>query len=339
MGCRSGLYTVTVQARDSLGALGDPASFTFVLVPPPPTVVSAPASPLNSRTPTWTVTDFVSGVTYSCSVTGPSTAGVDCSGSTVRLDLGGAVDGVYTVSILAVDGPGTPATPHNHCVVTYRLDTTAPVAPALGVTPSPSQGRSATFTISGVEPLGTVSCQLIVPTGATVTVPAACGSGATIDLTGQPDGRYTLRVTVTDVAGNTNAPTFVTYVLDTTAPTAPIATIASPGNDVTPTPTVIVEPGATLTCAIQRYFLPVATVACGTDGTVDLSACGDGEYEISVWATDAAGNVSAPVRRTPIFSTPWPRPPRRSPRRPALRRSSTRCGAGTPRPTPPGPAR
>ena len=286
-----GLYTVTVQARDSVGALGAPATLTFLLVPPPPTVVSAPASPLNSRTPSWTVTDFVSGVTYTCTATGPSGVGVDCAGSTVRLNLVGAVDGTYTVSILAVDALGHTSDPTRPLVVSYLLDTAAPIAPTVGVTPSPSQGRTATFTITGVEPTGTVACQLSAPAGSTVSVPAACGSGATLDLTGQPDGRYTLRVTVTDVAGNTNAPTFATYVLDTTPPVAPIASIVTPGKDVTPTPTVIVEQGVSLTCAIQRYFLPVATVACGLDGTVDLSAFGDGEYEISMWATDAAGNV------------------------------------------------
>ena len=130
-----------------------------------------------------------------------------------------------------------------------------------------------------------------------MTVPVACGSGATIDLTGQPDGGYTLRVTVTDVAGNTNAPTFATYVLDTTAPVTPIASITSPGNDVTPTPTVIGESGVTLTCAIQRYFLPVATVACGTDGTVDLSAFGDGEGYLRVTLLQSADKLRTMVDR------------------------------------------
>jgi hypothetical protein len=290
-GLPDGLYTVTVRARDSLGALGDATSFTYLLVPPSPTVVAAPASPLNSRQPVWTLTDDVAGVTYECTANGPTAVTVTCAGSTATLDLAAAVDGVYSIAIVAVDSLGHSSDPAAPLRVSYVLDTTPPAAPLVSVTPSPSQGRTVRYVIGGVEPGGTVICSFTAPLGATVSVPSACGTGVTLDLTGQPDGSYVLRVTVRDIAGNTSAATVSTYVLDTTAPVAPVATIASPGNDVTPTPTLVVEPGATLTCVIQRYFLTVATLPCGTDGTVDLSAFGDGEFQISLWATDAAGNV------------------------------------------------
>jgi hypothetical protein len=309
-GLPDGTYTVVVRAVDSLGAVGDAATYSYLLVPPPPTVTSAPTSPWNSRSPQWTVTDAVAAVTYSCTITGPGTAAVSCAGGTVTLDLTAGADGVYTVSVLARDTAGHTSDPAAPLRLPYLLDTIAPAPPTVTVTASPSQRRTATYTISGVEPAATVACTLSAPAGATVTVPTACGAGATLDLTGQPDGAYALTVTVTDVAGNISPATVATYVLDTTAPVAPIASIQSPGNDLTPTPTLIVEPGVTLTCAIQKYFRAVATVPCGTDGTVDLTGLGDGEYEISLWATDAAGNVGpASVPYTYLLDTVPPATP------------------------------
>jgi len=155
-----------------------------------------------------------------------------------------------------------------------------------------------------------VTCSFTAPPGATVSVPTACGAGTTISLTGQPDGSYVLTVTVTDVAGNSSAATVATYILDTTAPAAPVATIASPGNDVMPTPTLVVEPGVTLTCTVQRFFVTVAAnVPCGTDGTVNLSGFGDGEFEISLWATDAAGNVGPASSYVYVLDTVPPSTP------------------------------
>jgi hypothetical protein len=234
------------------------------------------------------VTDPEAGVTYVCSVSGPSAATVTTCGPTTKLSLQGA-DGTYTVTISAVDAAGNVSA---STTATYVLDTTAPAQPGVSVTASPAQGRHASFTISGVESGGTVTCSLSVPAGATVTVPASCGPGVSLDLTGQPDGRYTLTVTVTDAAGNTSVAGVASYVLDTTAPAAPVVTPpTNPSNDVTPTFGIVAEPGATLTCSVARFFQTVWSGPCPPDGTFDLSGYGDGEFELTVFATDAAGNV------------------------------------------------
>src|SRR6185369_16036657 len=86
-----------------------------------------------------------------------------------------------------------------------------------------------------------------------------CGSSVSLSLPASaPDGAYTITVTPYDALLNAGSALVLTYVLDTTPPVVPVASITSPGNEVTPTPTVVGEPGVTLTCAIQRYFLPVA---------------------------------------------------------------------------------
>ena len=89
-GLPDGVYVLTVQAVDSLGNAGDPLTLTYTLIPPAPKLTGAvPASPGNSRSPQWTVTDAVAGTTYTCSVTGPngSSATVTCATGTVTLSL------------------------------------------------------------------------------------------------------------------------------------------------------------------------------------------------------------------------------------------------------------
>jgi predicted phage tail protein len=309
-----GVYVLTVQAVDSLGNAGDPLTLTFTLIPPAPKLSGAvPVSPNNSRSPQWTVTDPVPGATYVCSVTGQpagSTATVACATGAVTLSLAGQPDGLYTISVLAVDLLGNTSDPSKPLTFTYLLDTTAPVAPAVAVTPSPAQGVKVTYTISGIEPGGVLTCSLSAPAGSTLTVPAACGTTVQIDLTGQPDGAYVLSVTVTDAAGNTSVATSASYVFDTKPPAAPGVAVPAPTlNDVTPTLTVTTEPGATISCTVSRNLLPVAGLGCTQAGTIDLTGLADGEFEITVVSTDAAGNVSAGTTVTYLLDTVAPDAP------------------------------
>jgi large repetitive protein len=308
-----GVYVLIVQAVDSLGNAGDPLTLTYTLIPPAPKLTGAvPASPGNSRAPQWTVTDAVAGTTYLCSVTGPtgSTATVSCLTGTVTLSLGGSPEGLYTISVLAVDSLGNSSDPTKPLTFTYLLDTTAPVAPSVAVTPSPAQGVKVTYTIGDVEPGGTVTCSLSAPSGSTVTIASACGTTVLLDLTGQPNGNYVLTVTVTDAAGNTSAATAATYVFDTTPPAAPSVTLpAATSNDVTPTLTITTEPGATITCTASRNLLPIPGLGCAPDGTIDLTGLADGEFEITVFATDQAGNVGPATTVTYVLDTVAPDAP------------------------------
>ena len=312
-GLPDGVYVLTVQAVDALGNAGDPLTLTYTLIPPAPKLTGAgPASPGNSLAPQWNVTDAVAGTTYLCSVTGPtgSSATVSCLNGAVTLALASQPDGLYTVSVLAVDALGNSSDPAQPLTFTYLLDTTAPAAPTVGVTPSPAQGVKVTYTIGNVEPGGVLTCTLTGPSGSTVSVPAACGTTVAIDLTGQPNGSYVLSVTVTDAAGNTSTATTATYVYDTKPPAAPGVTLpATTSNDLTPTLIVTTEPGATITCTVSRNLLPVAGLGCAQDGTVDLTGLADGEFEITVYATDQAGNVSPGTTVTYILDTVPPDPP------------------------------
>jgi large repetitive protein len=315
-GFADGVYTLRVTATDAAGnSSTTTVTWTRDTVAPPAPSAAAPRSPALSRSPSFTVVDAEAGVTYVCSVSGPAAASVTTCGPTTKLSLPGA-DGTYTVTINAVDAAGNVS---SSTTATYVLDTTAPAQPSVGVTPSPAQGRHPSFTVSGVEGGGVITCSLSTPNGSTVSVPVACGPGASLDLTGQPDGRYTLTVTVTDAAGNTSVAGVATYVLDTTAPGAPVVTPpANPSNNVTPTVDLVAEPGATLTCSVARFFQTVWSGPCPADGTLDLFGYGDGEFEVTVFATDAAGNVGPSTTVVYLLDTTAPdRPVLTSPASPS----------------------
>jgi hypothetical protein len=100
------------------------------------------------------------------------------------------------------------------------------------------------------------------------------------------------------------------YILDTTPPPAPGVVVAhATSNDRTPTLTLTAEPGAQLTCTVQRFFQPVSSGVCPTGGTLDLSGQADGEFEITVTATDAAGNVGPPTTVVYVLDTLAPSAP------------------------------
>jgi hypothetical protein len=286
-----GVYTLVVTATDFAGnATSTTVTWTRDIVAPPAPAVTGPAgSPAQDRSPDFSVSDSEPGVQYRCSVTGPSLVAVTVCGATSQLDLSAALDGTYTLIVVAVDAAGNVSPAGS---ASYVLDTTAPSTPDMSVSGSPAQGRHPAFAVSGIESGGVLTCTLSVPAGSTVTLTTACSDTFSLDLTGQPDGVYTVSVTVTDAAGNVSQRRTVSYVLDTTAPVAPSVTPpASPGNDRTPTFRLVGESGGTLTCTVARYFVVVFSGACPGDGTFDLTGYDDGEFEITVVVTDAAGNV------------------------------------------------
>ncbi len=284
-----GSYALKVTATDAAGnASTTTVAWVKDTVPPPAPAVIAPTSPNQSRNPSFTVTDAEGGVVYTCTVTGPSGASVTSCGATTTVNLGG-VDGTYTVTVTATDAADNTSTATS---ATYTLDTTPPTTPSVSTAPSPAQGRSPTFTIGGVETNGVLTCTVTGPAGSSIGMTGPCGTTVGLNLSGQPDGTYTVSVTVTDFAGNVSRAGSASYTLDTTPPVLPsVGTSNSLGHDEKPSFGVTAEQGSSLTCSVARYFQPVWSGPCGPGGSVDLSGYEDGEFEITVFATDAAGNV------------------------------------------------
>uniref|UniRef100_UPI001968736C PKD domain-containing protein n=1 Tax=Nocardioides sp. SYSU D00038 TaxID=2812554 RepID=UPI001968736C len=113
-------------------------------------------------------------------------------------------------------------------VVVGAVDTTAPQTTIAAGPTGAVHTRRATFRVASSEPGSRFSCRLDQRSW------AACGP--VVGLTGLRDGRHTLRVRVTDAAGNTDpTPAVRTWRVDRTGPRVGGARPAGTTRDRTPT--------------------------------------------------------------------------------------------------------
>lgn len=226
-------------------------------------------------------------------------------------------EGAYTVTARARDAVGLTATDS----LTITLDRTAPDAPTITSGPTGTTAGGDAFGFSS-EAGATFECR--VDAGAW----AGCSSPAS--YAGLADGAHTFQVRATDAAGNTGVAASRAWSIDATAPvvgtTFPLASsthnnttwkngCADATDDLCGTAT---DTGGAVTLvevSLRRISTglywngtgfsaaaPVWTAATGTGSwTLPFAATAfpaDGSYELSVRATDAVGNVSAPATRT-----------------------------------------
>lgn len=304
-----GAYTFSVHAIDVAGNVGAPASDTYTLDTTPPgapTITASPASPSSLRSPSWSFTSEP-GATPECELSRGATvvsAWGSCS-SPRSYSLNGQPDGDYTFRVRARDAVGnlgaSTASP-------YTLDTTPPTVNVSSPN-SPDRDRTPSWPFSAEAGASTV-CQL--SSGGAVLQPfASCAAPVTYDLSGQPDGGYTVSVRATDAAGNTGPAASATYVLDTTGPaTAIVAGQASPDNVTSPAWSFTSEGGATTECRLRSGGSVVYAFApCVGSTTYDIAGRPDGDYSLEVRATDRAGNVGPTATDTYVLDATAPAVP------------------------------
>jgi len=119
------------------------------------------------------------------------------------------------------------------------------------------------------------------------------------------DGAHTFSVKHTDSAGNTStvgstlATGYMTWTIDTTAPTAPSSlTRTSPSSSPSTSTTAsftftIGESGGTTECRLDSGSWAACTSVTGTSGAYSLSGLTSGDHTVSVRQTDSVGNVSS----------------------------------------------
>jgi hypothetical protein len=162
--------------------------------------------------------------------------------------------------------------------------------------PNPVSNVTApTFVLSDSEALSTLTlaCEWTGPgnTGITTDCTGGLGIGATAT---NGDGTYTLAVTATDGAGNTNSARF-SYELDTTPPRAPTVSSSVDTNQRTVTFQVGgLEANSTFTCVVT-----------GTDVTAVTSPdCAGGSVSSGVGTRQSNGTYTVPVTVTLGGSVP-----------------------------------
>jgi predicted phage tail protein len=316
-----GAYTFLVRARNPLGTPSAARNDVYTLdtaAPAAPAIATDPGARGSSRTPAWSFTGEA-GASFECRLeTGTGTAVNDWStcSSPKSYALAGLSDGAYVFKVHAHDGAGNTSTNGSH---TYVLDTTAPAAPDLTSAPaSPGQSRAPVWKWSG-EAGASFECRMSRGS-AVVSDWAACLTGQAFDLSGRPDGTYTLQVRALDAAGNAGAVRAGASDLDTTPGALQIRSGPAPvARDRQPSWSFSGEPGAVFACRLQAGSDVVANWSgCSTPHAYDLGAAPDGDYLFTVRATDAAGNMTPGVAwpfRLDTIAPPKPvidaRPPQR----------------------------
>ncbi|WP_299110024.1 Ig-like domain-containing protein, partial [uncultured Tenacibaculum sp.] len=305
-----GTYDVSVTATDAAGnASSDVTTDELVIDTTAPTVPTVNSQVTNDTTPVITgtadsadtITVTVNGVTYT---EGDGNLVDNGDGTwTLNIPAGNAIpEGTYDVSVTATDAAGNTSSD----VTTDELviDTTAPTVPTVNsqvtndttpvITGTADSADTITVTVNGVT--YTEGDGNLVDNGDgtwTLNIPA----GNAI-----PEGTYDVSVTATDAAGNTSSDvTTDELVIDTTAPTVPTVN-SQVTNDTTPVITGTADSADTITVTVNgvTYTEGDGNLVDNGDGTWTLNipagnAIPEGTYDVSVTATDAAGNTSSDV--------------------------------------------
>jgi MYXO-CTERM domain-containing protein len=298
-----GLYGVTVMATDEAGngsAVSAPVTVEVDRIGPATAPTISPALPSPTRAASLTVAGLTEPwATVTIQVTGMASVTATANGTgaySTSAALPGT-DGSYGVTVQAKDAAGNASPPSAPAVV--QVDRTAPgAAPTLD--PLPTLTNAASLAVSGTTEGNAIVTVQVTGMAPVTTVADASGNYAVtapLPTGAGTDGAYQVTLKATDPAGNgssTSPP--VTVTVDRTGPaSAPTIAPALPSiiNVASVTVSGSTEPNATVTVLVNGA-LAVATAADG-GGAYTVSAPlppADGSYDVSVRASDRAGNAS-----------------------------------------------
>ena len=311
-GKADGVYTFSVRAISSAGVPSDPATDTYDLdsgAPDAPTLTATPGPLGNGSRPSWAFT-AETGAALACRLERDGGIVVvdwaACS-SPKDFDLLGEPDGLYLFSVRATDDAGNTGATTTHA---HRVDRVPPEPPTVQSAPPPVTSTRAPIWTFRAEAGAGIECRLEGPAGV-VNDWGACTSPKTFDLTGQPDGAYTLLLRATDPAGNRGIETRSTFTLDATAPGLRIDSGPGPlGRERNIAWAFSGDKDAGFECRLVREAAEVVGWApCASPNQYDLTGKPDGLYRFWLRARDAAGNPGQQVDSAYELDTTPPREP------------------------------
>ncbi|MFV3412142.1 Ig-like domain-containing protein [Pseudomonas sp. NY15436] len=220
-----------------------------------------------------------------------------------------------------------PAGNQTEITVPVIIDTIAPAAPEVHLDPASDTGikgdditSETRPTIDGkTEPGAEVT--VTFPTGETIITQAdENGDWSVTPTQPLPEGNNDITVIATDPAGNPSEPTVIAVVIDTRDPSAPEAHLdpasdsGIQGDDITndtkPTIDGKTEPGATVEVTFPTGEAVTTTADANGDWSVTpTQPLPEGKNDISVIATDPAGNQSEPTVIAVVIDTQAPGAP------------------------------
>jgi large repetitive protein len=325
-----GVHMLMVKATDAAGNTGVASAGLSITID-----TTAPAAPSTPDLATGSDTGSSSSDNVT-SVTTPTITGTAESGSTVTLyDTDGTTvlgtgtatggnwsitssalsEGAHTLTAKAADTAGNTGVASSGLSVT--IDTTAPTTTISTMAFSADTGSSSTDfitktaaqTISGTTSANIATGEIVevsTDNGGTWTTAVTSVGANTWSLSGVTlVGSDTLKVRVSDMAGNHGTTASQAYVLDSSAPSAPSTPDMTAGTDTgssssddvtsntTPTFTGTAEAGSTVTLYDTDGTTVLGTAtATGGAWSITSSALSEGSHTLTATATDAAGNVS-----------------------------------------------
>jgi Ca2+-binding RTX toxin-like protein len=269
-----------LQVRAAAGGLTDPTpatwSWTVDTTAPVLTVSTKPSGTTTVAGSRFEFTVDDASATTECRVDGGPWA--PCSSPFVPA----LADGQHTVDIRATDPAGNTSPVDS---TTWTVDGDLPQVQITSGPTGTTTERAGEFTFMVDDPAATVECRFDLGVWVACTSPAAFSDFA--------DGRHSFDVRATDSAGNTSAEGRIWFI-DATAPVVTI--VSGPAGWTVSRSAVIVftvdDPAASLACTLDGApYAPCAS-------PISLTGLGDGEHTLSITATDALRNASAPAVRT-----------------------------------------
>ncbi|TKB04907.1 Ig-like domain repeat protein [Alteromonas portus] len=311
-----GNFTVSATATDEAGnsTTDNEAGVVDTLVP---TLTIDVADTTNDATPLITgTTDEPAGsvvtilVTDSAGATQTLSAVVQADGSFSISPGTDLAEGNFTVSATISDEAGNTATASD----AGSIDTTAP---SLTLTPL-EEGNDTTPTLSGSTNLAQGSEVTLVVTDSagnvqTLTATVDVNGNFTVDVPAPlAEGAYSVEATASDEAGNSTTVVDNTGVIDTTAPTLSLDTLA-PDSDTTPTISgnTDLPAGATVTITVTDNAGVSQTFDATVQGDGSFSAdvpspMAEGGYTVTAVAQDSAGNETTATETNGSVDTTAP---------------------------------
>ena len=289
-----GTYDLTFTARDGAGNTSSESSvfsLTVDTIAPSEPSITTTTSLTNDSTPAIegvaeagsTVTLFVDGETTGVTATADETTGA------YTITPAELSDGAYSLTVTATDAAGNTSSASSALSIT--VDTTAPEQPVIATNIATTTDSTPTIVISADA--GTT---VTLYSNGTVLGTGVANSLVTITTPQLDDGDYDITATATDSAGNiSDSSTELSFSIDSTAPIKPlITTSTSLTNDSTPTIEGIAEAGSTVELFNGDVSLGTTTADETTGAyTITPAELSDGDYALTVTATDEAGNTSA----------------------------------------------
>ena len=298
--------TQTISAIDVSADTGSSAT-DFITATAAQTITGTLSATLGTGESLWgSVNGGVSYTDISTSVTGTAISW-----------LGATLSGTSSIKIQVRDTAGNVGTTATQ---NYELDTTAPTQTISGIDISADTGSSATDFLTSTASqtiTGTLSANLgtgeslwgSVDGGVNYSDVSSSVTGTAISwLSATLSGSSSIKFQVRDSAGAGGTVATQSYVLDTTAPTATVATVSvttssgvtvrssEAGTAYLVKSTVTVSNLSSITGAADDSMNQVAISAANSDTAILTSGLVAGEYKLYV--VDAAGNLSSASSNT-----------------------------------------